>query len=122
MFDIVLLKHLHVTLVATSVGFFLVRFLGLQLEAEFIHRRLVKTLPHIIDTLLLASGIALATMYRLSPLEAHWLLVKLILIAGYIAAGFGAMKAPGELQRTAFALLALGLITGAILLAVLKPF
>ncbi|MGD8175471.1 SirB2 family protein [Marinimicrobium sp. ARAG 43.8] len=122
MIDVVLLKHLHVSLVFISISFFLVRFLGRQLGAGFMQARAVKIAPHIIDTLLLASGITLASIYRLSPLDAHWLLVKLILIGGYIGSGFGAMKAPAELHRNLFALLALSLITGAIVLAVIKPF
>lgn len=122
MFDVVFLKHLHVSLVFISISFFLIRFLGRQLNARFMQARAVKTVPHVVDTLLLASGIALASIYRLSPLDAHWLLVKLILIVGYIGAGFGAMKAPSDLQRNLFALLALSLITGVIVLAALKPF
>lgn len=120
--SIVLLKSLHIALAIVSVSFFVVRFIGRQREAGFVQWRLVKTAPHIIDTLLLASGIALASLYRLSPLEAHWLLVKLLLIVAYISAGFGAMKAPRSALRNLFALLALGLITGVVLLARFKPF
>lgn len=119
--SIVLLKHLHIALAIVSVSFFLVRFVGRQMGAGFVQSRLVKTAPHLVDTLLLASGIALASLYRLSPLEAHWLLVKLVFIVAYIGAGFGAMKMPGSGQRNAFALLALGLIATVVWLARVKP-
>lgn len=122
MIDIVLLKNIHITLVVISVSSFLLRFVGKQLGAGFVERRFVKTTPHIVDTLLLASGVTLAVIYRLSPLDAHWLLAKLVLIVGYIGAGTGAMRASTDLKRTGFALLALFLIVSVVLLATLKPF
>lgn len=122
MIDIMLLKDIHIALVAISISFFLLRFIGKQLGAGFVDWKWIKTTPHIVDTLLLASGVSLAVIYRLSPLDVHWLLVKLFLIVGYIAAGFGAMKASTDLKRTAFALLALCLVVGVVLMATLKPF
>lgn len=118
---IIILKQLHIALAITSITFFLIRFLGRQLDAGFMRTRIIRVAPHIIDTLLLASGIALATLYRLSPLDADWLLVKLILIVGYIVAGVFAMKSKSELRRSIYALLALSLIFGAVFMAVLKP-
>jgi uncharacterized membrane protein SirB2 len=122
MVDLVLLKHLHVTLAVTSVSLFVLRFIAREMGAGFMSWRLLKVLPHLIDTLLLASGIGLAAIYRLSPLDAHWLLVKLVFIVGYIAFGVGAMKSSRAGARMICALLALCLIISAMLLAVLKPF
>ncbi|WP_308367298.1 MULTISPECIES: SirB2 family protein [unclassified Microbulbifer] len=121
MVDILLLKQLHITLAATSIIFFIVRFLGRQMEARFVQSKWVRPAPHLIDTLLLASGISLAVLYRLSPLQAHWLMVKLILILGYIGAGIGAMKAADATHRMLYGLLALCLVGGVVLMAVLKP-
>lgn len=122
MATLIVIKQLHIALAIASIGFFILRFLGRQLEAGFIQSRPVKVLPHIVDTLLLASGITLASLYRLSPLEAHWLLAKLLLILAYIGAGFGAMKAPRFARRNAFGLLALLLFGGVVAMARLKPF
>lgn len=119
--NILLLKHLHVTLAVVSVTFFILRFLGRQVEARFVHARWVKTSPHLIDTLLLLSGIGLAVLYRLSPLQAPWLEAKLVLILGYICAGIGAMKAADATGRMLCGLLALCLVGGVVLMAVLKP-
>lgn len=121
MVNILLLKQLHVTLVAISISFFVLRFLGRQMEAGFIGARWIKTAPHLIDTLLLVSGISLAALYRLSPLQAPWLMVKLILILGYICAGIGAMKAADATHRMLYGLLALCLVGGVVVMAVLKP-
>lgn len=122
MLDIVLLKNLHVTLAISSVSLFLVRFIAREMAAACVNWRLFKVLPHVIDTLLLVSGVSLAILYRLSPLEAHWLLAKLVLLVGYIMLGLGAMKARDFAVRMLSALAAVCLVIGIMLLAVLKPF
>lgn len=118
---ILAIKHLHVTLAFISIGFFIIRFLGRQMDAGFMRLKLVRVAPHVIDTLLLASGITLAILYHLSPLTTPWLMVKLMLIGGYILAGFGAMKAGSQARRTGYGILALGLIFGAVFMATFKP-
>ncbi|MCY3640521.1 MAG: SirB2 family protein [Gammaproteobacteria bacterium] len=83
---------MHVMLAyATVVGFILRAFWSLS--ANDASQALVKTkaariLPHIIDTALLAIGIALAVMAQLSLVEG-WLAAKLIGLAAYI--GFGVL-------------------------------
>ncbi|MCW8125554.1 SirB2 family protein [Microbulbifer halophilus] len=116
------IKHLHIALAVVSVGLFALRFCARQVDATFVHRLRVKVAPHLIDTLLLASGVALAVLYRLSPLETHWLLVKLLLLVGYIGAGMGAMKAADGGRRFFYGLLALCFVAGVVFMAVLKPF
>lgn len=116
------IKHLHITLAAISVAFFALRFCARQMDAAFMRRLWVKVAPHLVDTLLLVSGVALAVLYRLSPLEAHWLPVKLLLLLGYIGAGMGAMKAANGRLRAFYGLLALCFVAGVVSMAVLKPF
>jgi uncharacterized membrane protein SirB2 len=116
------IKHLHVTLAIASVSFFLLRFVAREAGAAFMAQRWTKTAPALLDTCLLLSGLTLALLYRLSPFAAPWLGVKLLLIVAYIGAGMLAFKAPLWGQRMAALLLALCLITGVAVLAVLKPF
>ena len=52
----------------------------------------VKIAPHCIDTLLLASAIAMAVKWRLSPLEQPWLAAKIFALLIYIALGTVALK------------------------------
>ncbi|WP_346837216.1 SirB2 family protein [Microbulbifer sp. SAOS-129_SWC] len=120
MANILWLKYLHIALAATSVSFFAARLVAREMRAQFVQTRWAKVSPHLIDTLLLGSGVGLAVLYRLSPLHTHWLLIKLILVVGYIAAGFGAMKAADAGLRRFFALLALGLVGGVVTEAVGK--
>ena len=120
MANILLLKYLHITLALTSISFFVLRFAGRQAGAQFVRASWVRIAPHLIDSLLLLSGIGLAVLYRISPLQTHWLLFKLILILGYIAAGSRAMKAEDTRSRAFFGFLALGLVGGVVLMAVAK--
>ncbi len=52
--------------------------------------------PHIVDTLLLVTGITLAWTLGLDPLVVTWLGVKLLLIVAYIAVGLLAFRIPGS--------------------------
>ena len=52
----------------------------------------MKTAPHIIDTLLLASAIVLAVQMRISPLVHTWLMAKIIALLVYIGAGMVALR------------------------------
>src|SRR5512135_3858152 len=55
-------------------------------------RRWVRVLPHVVDTVLLASAIALAVMLEQYPLMQGWLTAKLIGLVVYIALGTIALK------------------------------
>ncbi len=121
MISLLALKHIHITLVVISIGSFVLRYFGKRLGAGFATWRSVKVVPHIVDTLLLASGIALAWLYGLSPLEAPWLLTKLILIVVYILLGIAAMRAAPSPRGDLLAAAGLATIALAIYLAVYKP-
>lgn len=61
-------------------------------DSARLQQRLVKMLPHIIDTLLLTSAIILAVQWRLSPLEHSWLMAKIIALLVYIGVGMIALR------------------------------
>ena len=75
----------------TIMGF-LLRSWWMLKESTLLQSRLAKTLPHIVDTLLLTSGVALAVITKTNPLEQHWLLVKILLLLLYIVSGSIALK------------------------------
>jgi uncharacterized membrane protein SirB2 len=54
--------------------------------------RWVRIVPHVIDTLLLASGIGLAVLIQQYPLVHGWLTAKLIALILYIGLGTLALK------------------------------
>lgn len=55
--------------------------------------RWVKVLPHLNDTLLLASAILLATQWGWAALQLPWLLAKIVALLVYIALGVVALHA-----------------------------
>lgn len=83
------IKHLHVTSAALSILFFIVRAFWSVTESAILQKRVVKILPHVIDTILLVCGIILAAM-----IGAHqpWILTKIVALLFYIGVGTIAIK------------------------------
>lgn len=87
------LKHLHRACAALSVAGFAWRWLALQAGQAWVRRRPARTLPHVVDTLLLGSALALAFGGGWSPLAQPWLAAKIVLLLLYIGLGFVALSA-----------------------------
>ena len=98
------LKHIHVTFVALSGALFLLRGLWMLADSANLQRRWVKVVPHIVDTLLLASAIGLAIVSQQYPLQTHWLSAKVVALVAYIVFGAIALKhgRTREVRVTAF--------------------
>lgn len=97
------LKDLHVACVILSISGFALRG-GLMLaDSPILGRRWVRTLPHAVDSLLLASAIALAVLSQQYPFEQSWLTAKLIALPIYVVCGALALR-PGRSKavRTGF--------------------
>ena len=91
-------------LVATSVGWFVIRAVPAIARGRAPARGLRTAVVHVVDTLLLASGIALVVMAGWRP-DAHpWLAVKLLLLVVYIVLAALALR-PSYPRRTRTALL-----------------
>src|SRR3546814_5158616 len=69
------IKHLHMTAAVLSILFFVIRAYWSVTGSSLLQHRLVKTLPHVIDTVLLAAGIALAAMIGANQ---PWILAKIV--------------------------------------------
>jgi len=102
-----ILKHAHLTALALSFLLFFIRGLLMMRESPLgKHRALIIT-PHVINLLLIGSGISLAVFMHLSPGNQPWLLVKLVALVFYIALGVLTFKHPKLFVRKIFWLLAL---------------
>ena len=88
------LKLLHQTAVVLSISGFAARGIGALAGAAWVRSRLARTLPHVVDTALLASALGLAWMLRLNPVATPWLLAKIVALLLYIALGMVALR-PG---------------------------
>lgn len=81
------LKQLHVICVALSYAGFFVRGIWMMRDSPLLARGWVRVLPHVNDTVLLASAIAMAVMIRQYPFTHAWLTAKLLALVVYIALG-----------------------------------
>lgn len=93
--DYLTLKLIHQGAVAISITGFFARGAGALAGAAWARRRMARTVPHVVDTVLLATAIALAWMLRLDPLATPWLAAKIVGLLAYIGLGMMALK-PGR--------------------------
>ncbi len=118
-----LLKSLHLILIILSVLLFNLRYV---LRIRFPYRPLRpvwRRLPHIIDSLLLATGVALTIITHAVPFfDAQWLGVKLVLLVFYILFGAYALRTRARSKESLFVyLMAMACVLLMVLLAVYKP-
>jgi len=90
--DYLTLKTVHVGSVAASYLLFFVRGVWMMRGSPLLGERWVRVVPHVVDTVLLASAIALAVMSRQYPFQAGWLTAKVLGLILYIALGTIALK------------------------------
>ncbi|MBL8278120.1 MAG: SirB2 family protein [Pelomonas sp.] len=93
--DYATIKLIHQTAVALSVTGFFVRGAASLVDAPWVLGRLAKTVPHLVDSVLLLSGLTLAWTLRLTPDRAPWLLAKLAGLVVYVGLGVLALR-PGR--------------------------
>jgi len=90
--DYASLKFTHISCVAISYVMFVLRGIWMMRESALLQRRWVKIVPHLVDTLLLASAVALAVMSHQYPLSNGWLTAKIVGLLIYIGLGTVALK------------------------------
>ena len=90
--DYTTLKALHVASVMTSYTLFFVRGIWMIGDSPRLSARWVKVTPHVVDTVLLASAIAMALVIRQYPFVAGWITAKVLALVLYIALGAYALK------------------------------
>ncbi len=114
-------NHLHLTAVGLSILFFIFRFIWSQFDATALSKKWVKILPHIIDTVLLASAIWLCFILSQYPLVNPWLTFKVIGVVLYIVFGlFALKKAKTVLAKWGFFVAALAVLMATAMVAVTK--
>lgn len=72
---------------ATGAGFALRGVLALR-RNEILAHRVLRTAPHVLDTLLLGSALVMLHRLSLNPLQTPWLLAKIAALLLYIGFGF----------------------------------
>lgn len=82
-------KHLHTSFAALSIIFFIIRSYWSVLERGCLQNTFVRVVPHIIDTLFLLSGLAMAFTIGFNH---PWLIAKIIGLIAYIYVGIFAIR------------------------------
>lgn len=85
-------KHLHLLLVALSVALLCLRFALRVRESGLLQQKFLKIAPHVVDTFLLLSAVALMFTIQQYPFVDVWLTEKVLALLAYIALGYSALK------------------------------
>lgn len=93
------LKHLHQLAVTLSIAGFVLRGLAGFAGMAWVRGRMARTLPHVIDTVLLATAVAMVALLRPDPGTAHWIAAKVVGLFVYVALGMVALR-PGFARGT----------------------
>lgn len=102
-------KHVHMTCAALSIILFFVRGLWMLAGSPLLQQRWAKVVPHIVDTVLLASALTMVVWSSQYPFVQNWLTAKVVALVAYIVLGTIALKR-GQTK---------GVRTGAFILALL---
>lgn len=112
-------KQIHVLLAWVSLAGFVVRGIWMAVGSSLLEHRAVRILPHLVDTLLLASAVAM--LWMLAPNVPGWLYVKVPGVLIYIVLGSLALKrAPSRKLRLLFLVAALAVFAWVASVAITK--
>lgn len=87
-----LLRHLHTSMAVLTISGFMLRGYWMLTGSEKLQQRLTRVLPHIVDTIFLASGIAMLVVASLNPFSQSWLVAKFAGLLLYILLGTVALR------------------------------
>ncbi len=112
-----LLKPFHLATIAITLTLFLLRGVWMMADSPRLQARWVRIVPHVNDTLLLASGFSLAVLLGQYPLLNGWLTAKFFALILYIVLGTYALKR-GKTRRRRIAAWVAALLVFAYMVAV----
>ena len=87
-----IVKFIHVTAIILSVCGFTIRFVLQSLNSPYQSTIVFKKLPHLVDTILLATALIMIYILDLNPFTTPWLAEKLLGLVIYILLGMVALK------------------------------
>ncbi len=86
------LRAVHISCAVLTITLFTVRGLLMIGRSSLLQRRALRIVPVLVDTVLLASAMALTTIIHQYPFTTPWLTVKLALLLVYIVLGSIALR------------------------------
>ena len=90
--EYLLLKQVHVASAFLSIAGFAARGVLMLRDSRLLQSRFARIAPHVVDTVLLASAVALAWQSGQYPFAQSWLTAKVVALLAYIALGTVALK------------------------------
>ncbi|EOU1336235.1 invasion regulator SirB2 [Cronobacter malonaticus] len=105
-------KHLHILTVVISISLFVLRYWWQYRSSPMSSKRWVRIVPHVNDTVLLGSGVALVLITHFYPFtpQGAWLTEKLFGVIIYIVLGFIALGRRPRSQQVRWITFLLGLV------------
>ena len=103
------IKSIHISCVVLSFSGFFLRGIWMLSGSSMLHKKWVKTVPHVVDATLLLSALLMLYILQWSVLDYQWLQVKIGALLVYIWLGMLALK-PGRPKRVRFVAWLSGLI------------
>lgn len=97
-----MIKIFHLSFVLISIFSFVGRVILSETHPEILKRKPFKIAPHVIDTLLLLSGITLVFQGSWLSTQYGWIIAKLVALIGYIGLGVLTMRNRGTVRWAAF--------------------
>ena len=106
------LKHVHILTAFLSVSLFILRYWWQYRGSAMSTKRWVRIVPHVNDTLLLGTGVALVLITHFYPFipQGAWLTEKLFGVIIYIVLGFIALGRRPRSQQVRWIAFLLGLV------------
>ncbi|MDA3131475.1 siroheme synthase [Atlantibacter hermannii] len=106
------LKHVHILTAFLSVSLFILRYWWQYRGSAMSTKRWVRIVPHVNDTLLLVTGVALVMITHFYPFtpQGAWLTEKLFGVIIYIVLGFIALGRRPRSQQVRWIAFLLGLV------------
>ena len=97
-----MIKIFHLTFILLSIFSFVGRVILSETHPAILKRKVFKIAPHVIDTLLLVSGITLVFQGGWLSTEYGWIIAKIVALMGYIGLGVVVMRNRGTTRWLAF--------------------
>ncbi len=87
-----MLKNIHIFTALISFTLFFIRGLWVMKGSTMMQQKWVKIVPHLNDTVLLGTAIALTISIGQYPFSDGWLTAKLLALVAYICLGIEALR------------------------------
>jgi len=111
----VALKHIHMVAVLVTLCFFAVRVWWKITGSRQLEKKWVKVLPHVNDTLLIISAVAMVVSSEVFSFGDNWIIAKLVALLVYILLGMVALHWSRNATQTILAAVGAAALIGYII-------